>query len=360
MQDLDLNINFNDDNRKKVIKYLIGKNKNLFGTILGFKKGWRKKRPDNMDYYSFLLYYSHETGRIERFLYNSGSKVKINPPRILNHFNEDDKYLFVNYNKTNDILISKDELLSYLSEKFFKENNLQEFLDKNPNRILNFKLLNDGKLNNNFFNMFLIELLRDYLIFHRSFKDCSMAKLRYYTLPIFKYSNIPSEYLDGFIPNLNVGCGEVNLEVLHHDCKHTMKEENFIEMRDEIDDYFKRIYPPKFIDYQFYPRRLQTKIEFPYLNINLPKNFNTNYNKILLEKFTYSPLTLDKKDLPNSILDLKTFINSRTVVDEDDLIQKIKIFNKNSYNKILSFYNNNNKNINPLFEFNNELHSIKL
>ena len=27
-----------------------------------------------MDYYSFLLYFSHETGRIERYLYNAGSK----------------------------------------------------------------------------------------------------------------------------------------------------------------------------------------------------------------------------------------------------------------------------------------------
>jgi hypothetical protein len=58
----------------KIKNYLLGDNPNLFGTIIGFKRGWRKNKPDFLDYYSFLLYFSHETGRIERYLYNSGSK----------------------------------------------------------------------------------------------------------------------------------------------------------------------------------------------------------------------------------------------------------------------------------------------
>ena len=51
-------------NNTNIQKYLLGDNPNLFGSIIGFKRGWRKNNPDFVDYYAFLLYFSHETGHI--------------------------------------------------------------------------------------------------------------------------------------------------------------------------------------------------------------------------------------------------------------------------------------------------------
>ena len=75
-------------------------------------------------------------------------------------------------------------------------NNLEYYkklLDMYPSRLLNFKLLNDGKLNRNFFNMFMIELLRDYIIFFKSFRTQNMIFLRNLTKPYIDLS--PFEFL---------------------------------------------------------------------------------------------------------------------------------------------------------------------
>ena len=68
--------------RKNVRKYLVGDHERLLGTILSFKKFSRVNNPFS-EQYAVLLYYSHETGRIERFIYN---KVK----------DKDHKIVFVN------------------------------------------------------------------------------------------------------------------------------------------------------------------------------------------------------------------------------------------------------------------------
>ena len=74
--------------KKYIQDYLLGEHKNLFGTILGFKKCWRKNRHNMIEYYSFLLYYSHETGMIERYLYNYGCKDRIEKYVLLNSYND--------------------------------------------------------------------------------------------------------------------------------------------------------------------------------------------------------------------------------------------------------------------------------
>jgi hypothetical protein len=66
-----------------------------------------------------------------------------------------------------------------------------------------FKHLYDGKLSRKFFNVFLLELHRDYLIFRTSYENGDMNLLRKYTLPL-----IPKEYDDkGNVISPGLGTG---------------------------------------------------------------------------------------------------------------------------------------------------------
>lgn len=162
----------------KITKYLTGGNPNLYGTIISFNKGWRKKNPDFIDHYAFLLYFSHETGRIERFLYNSGNKNN----QIFDNFNlifkEDDNEISkFPYNKKNNAKIIHEninELSKYI-------NNIDQILEFVILTELTFKSLNNGKFTNSMLLSFLFELLRDYFIYQQSYHYCDMNILRKYT-----------------------------------------------------------------------------------------------------------------------------------------------------------------------------------
>ena len=73
-----LKINKNKQNiasnkwNENVIKYRIGDNLNLYGTILGFRRGWKNNQPNIDNYFSFLIFFNHSTGRIEHFKFNYG------------------------------------------------------------------------------------------------------------------------------------------------------------------------------------------------------------------------------------------------------------------------------------------------
>lgn len=73
----------------KAVKFLLGNyDRSLKGSILGFKKGWRKYKSDQ-DYFAFLLYFSHETGLIERHLFNLGSTKSVTLPNEITMIQEE-------------------------------------------------------------------------------------------------------------------------------------------------------------------------------------------------------------------------------------------------------------------------------
>jgi len=178
---------------KEMVDYLIGDvdNHNLFGTILGFSKKKGNK-------FSFFLYYSHETGRIERILFNPGST-------------RDDLNISYGDLKMNTLTINDARILNkdteLETEKFISENS-QAVYDQfkktitsyYPLRLLNLEALTDGKLNKQMFDAFTIELFRDYLWTFRSFTVTDMGYLKQCTKPVYSDS--------GYY----VGCGLPNLE----------------------------------------------------------------------------------------------------------------------------------------------------
>lgn len=97
------------------------------------------------------------------------------------------------------------------------------------------------------------------------------------------------------------------------------------------------------------------------LLVNIPTNFNSNNINNLLWKYGLESTTIPKKSLPQSLIDLKSFINSRTIIDHKDLVNKILDFNYRSKENLFKIYNQDSKvKINPYFIWNNEIHSYSL
>lgn len=313
------------ESTEKVLEYLIGdiNNTNLFGTILGFAKKSNNK-------FSFFLYILHETGRIERILFNPCSTSDLN----LNY--EDLKsYVII---KNDEKLFTEDSNQNIASEK--AENiydNFQKVVSTHyPLNLLNLDILNDGNLNKVFFDSFIIELMRDYLWTFSSFHITDMRFLKQNTNPIYqdKFKDVP----------YSVGCGDINLKELenfHNSKKLTTPLSDFAQN-------FKCFKAWKFIDYNY----LQNNSQDNLLSINLPKNFNWKTTNFILNKYNFRGVNIPSSNIPQLIKDVKTFINSRTITDRDDLIIKVAKFNSRSYNKIMNIYTNgkynpnmNNKNI---------------
>jgi len=297
----------------KINKYLTAGNPNLYGSIIAFQKGWRKKNPEFLDYYSFLLYFSHETGRIERFLYNSGSK---NNQIFNNNFiisNNNDKLSQFPYNKQNKPIVVHENFNDL--NKFI--NNIDKILELFPLAQFSFKALNDGKINKNMFISFLFELLRDYFIFKQSYHYCDMHILRKYTEAKDIITN----------SNIKLGTGKsIFKKELSKDL--TLMNENITY--DGIERVYKSItefYPIKYINYNSDNKLL----------INIPKKFNNKvYQDFInkLENNKYETISLDKSNEPKCLIDLKCSINSRNVINYEDLIIKIIKFNNFTKTKI--------------------------
>jgi hypothetical protein len=114
-------------------EYLQGKYNNLFGTILGFKRGRRYNNDfSQSNFFSFFLFFDHTTGRIERYLINYGftKKVKV----------ED------NFNEVNNIKpkIKGDFMKLYITNE-----------DHINDPKYSFKILFNGRLDRRFFTTFI-------------------------------------------------------------------------------------------------------------------------------------------------------------------------------------------------------------
>jgi len=162
----------------KITKYLTGDNPNLYGTIISYNKGWKKENPNFIDHYAFLLYFSHETGRIERFLYNSGNKTnQVFDKFILDNDSNNDEITKFPYTKQNYPKIVRENII----ELYKYINNIDQIFEIFHLSQVSFKSLNNGKINKNMFISFLFELLRDYFIYQQSYHYCDMYILRKYT-----------------------------------------------------------------------------------------------------------------------------------------------------------------------------------
>jgi hypothetical protein len=273
-------------NKLTLNEYLIGNNENLIGSILGFQRGRRKDSIIRSNhFFSFLLYFDHRTGRIERYLINKGSTQEVNV-----------------IDKTKDPYLGLE--IEHKDNKQIRNIYDDEHLIGSDSSFLN---LYDGKMSRKFFSIFLLELLRDYLQFHNSYENGNMEELRNWTSPLIK-----KQYNDsGELTSLPLGTGSV-------------KENVNVLLKDNI----KPIPHKVFIDH---PNK------GPYV-INVPKNF---YNKVLFDSFLSNNFILNEvtykiENVPGCLIDLKAYINSRTIVDPVyDLRTKVRNFNNNT-NKILS------------------------
>lgn len=152
--------NWNDN----VIDYLQGDNKNLYGTILGLKKGWKNNQVVSPDFYAFLLFFDHSTGRIERYLINKGVKQEIE------------------FDIINEVIdpINHQDIIDSENNKRIRPIYSTPY---NIPKHLNFHILSDGKLNKVFYRVFLFELFRDYFYSHKSYKIPNMDIIRTWTDP---------------------------------------------------------------------------------------------------------------------------------------------------------------------------------
>jgi hypothetical protein len=298
----------------KTQKYLLGDNPNLFGSIISFQKGWRKKNPDFLDYYSFLLYFSHETGRIERYLYNSGNKNnQIFNNFIIDHNSNNEEISKFPYNKKNKSTEVRDNLIDL--SKFI--NNIDKIFELLPLSQISFKSLNDGKINKNMFISFLFELIRDYFIYKQSYNYCDMHILRKYTEAKDTIRN----------NNFKLGTGKsIYKKELSNDLI-LMNENISYKSIERVYKSITEFYATRFINYNSDNKLL----------INIPNKFNNKvYQEFLnkLENNKYETISLDNSNQPECLIDLKCSINSRTVINYQDLMIKIMKFNEFTNDKI--------------------------
>ena len=188
--------------------------------------------------------------------------------------------------------------------------------------------------------MFLLELCRDYFFLFSSRKATDLNLIRHFTKSL-KIVNI-----NNFIGyTFQCGCGDLNIEAVKKEylkiVNLKMLDENKISLESFINDYknlLSIIQPPKFLDYNFVTREArQITSDNPQrrLLINVPSNFLPTTDENLLGYYGLKAVVIPKEKVPQSLLDLKSFINSRTVSGYNDLSNKINLFNIKK-NKIIS------------------------
>ena len=150
-----------------ITKYLQGDaSNNQIGTIIAVKRTTKNKHSLlGANPFSLLLYFDQRIGRIERYLANSKDVANLK---------------------------SKTPIVGEAIH----------IVDND----MSFKSLNNGRVNNKFFNVFLLELFRDYLYYNNSYKTCDMNYLRNHTYPkeIKQATN-----LNGVTKNVALGTGRV-------------------------------------------------------------------------------------------------------------------------------------------------------
>ena len=117
------------------------------------------------------------------------------------------------------------------------------------------------------------------------------------------------------------------------------KEFNYIEIRDQITKFITDLY------YNYFNNELNSK------NIHIPNKYlstevkTLNKNIFNLKNINYMYLTNDKQ--PQSIKDIKTFFNTITIYQIEEVPKLIEEFNL-KYNQIINYLKNDNKILNKM------------
>lgn len=271
-----------------VIEYLQGHDPELHGTILDFKRGWRKVNSTNSDHYSFFLYFDHSTARVERYLVNLGVKKDI-------------EVLSVNEDRPIE------EHVDFWDEE---ENKIVRPIYKTPYNIPNSFMihnLHDGKLNKNFFSLFDLELFRDYLIGGLSYTNPNISTILKYTNPSDKSSK------DN---NIRTGSGDLS----HYPLAERM-------LTPQHDLYtFKR---KEILNFKGKQRKIM-----------IPNVFNSKEINRLIKNYNFKLQVFDSKDQPLVIRDIKTIMNSRIYSRIDYIDKGIVNLNHTLAKKIHDINNN--------------------
>jgi hypothetical protein len=325
------NIKIERMNKKydKLNDYLLGGNDKLIGSIIGFKRylvktnfdKWielRNKKKNNIggdDYklelnylpegFAILLYFDHRTGVIERHLYNpnltffgkkplvndytrniiqSKSTTYVNPyvfnynPDVLftptlasmisNKIKRDDYTAF--YQLYSEMEKFRDRPLIEIDAKEFKHH--PDFIKEDMQSL---KYLFDGKLSRFMFNLFILDLTRDYII--NLNKNIEMNKSTSYI----------DKITDMKILRENKENNPIKFVILDYPSNETLKE----------------IYIPKHL-------------------------FSREINDLFIKQLNIKLVPVLMKDNPQIIKDLKSMINSRTVMNNTKLSHLINKFNR--------------------------------
>lgn len=302
----------NSDWNDNVVEYLQGGNKELYGTILGFKKGWRNSEVVKNDFYSVLLFFDHTTARIERYLVNKGVKQGIDIVRI-------------------DEVVDPALHVDQFDEE---KNKIIRPIYTTPYNIpagVSFHHLHDGKLNKAFFQVFLFELFRDYLHTHKSYRIPNMNIIRTWT--------DPSEYRENEETKMGLGSGEV----IPRNAWHTINTHNT-----PVDVYLKTSEASRIIKFgKDQPQK-----------IYVPKNFHTVSSTETFSNFGYNLEPYNPKFTPKVIKDIKTILNAKNFSRLNVLDLSIEKFNYVVARKIHNI-NNNIKN-NKKFYYSEELMTYRM
>lgn len=121
----------------QVKEYLQGYDDNIYATILGYKRGWRRNDDNTSDHYSFFLFFDHSTARIERYLVNLGVKEDIEVVRI-NEDRDPGEHFDHWDNERNKVVRPVFNSPYNIPNSFMIHN------------------LHDGKLNKQFFSLFIL------------------------------------------------------------------------------------------------------------------------------------------------------------------------------------------------------------
>ena len=326
------NIKEQMNKNNKIKDYLLGGNDKLIGSIIGLKKkrfiiknleNWKNDKTDIKylpEGFAILLYFDHRTGKIERHLYHPnltffGKKPLINDytqniiqSRSTNYINP---YVF-NYNP--EILLQKtlknlinfkgqhdQTKLKILESEMSKDRasplieiDNKEF-EHHPellnNSYLSFKNLCDGKLTRFMYNLFILELSRDYL----------------------RNLNINIEKNEDRIKDLSLKDSITDMLKIRFNNEQTIK---WLILDYPSNEELKEIYIPKHL-------------------------FSIQTNEMFIKHFNIKLIPILIKESPPVIKDLKNLINSNTVLNNNKLSYLINKFNRTNIDRCIKILDKN-------------------
>jgi hypothetical protein len=245
---------------------------NFLGTILAIHRNSTHSFSvlDDLPF-SVLLYFDHRTGRVERYLANSKDSQAVK------------------------IMLRNEKHHIFHPQMSFENMTFTE-----------------GRINNEFFYTFVLELYRDYFWYNNSFKICDMNYLRNYTLPLNAEDDEKedSEMGLGTGKEMSFGTGR--------------KLPNCIPLRGT--DVFKA---DQFI--KLNPKKTAT--------VNIPNKLSGAFLKNVLKQnlnIELIPNKIIKDKSPDCLMDLKRTFNARKITKLKDLNNIVIEFNNNMHNKLIN------------------------